>query len=484
MVRDLMAGKAEMGAATSAAALGEVLTPTDRLAVSGGGDLLIENCAVPELLSTYGSPLFVVSEAALRANYRRIAAAFSSAWPAPVQILYAIKANNNLAVRAIMHSEGAGCDCFGTAEMYATFLGGADPAKVVVNGSNKTEAELAKAVDLGVIVNIDGEDEIDVLDRLAATAGKVAPVNVRLKVVPPEYAGEGSDYFGMPTQLAAYLQREKWGFSAEAATQLVRAIGSRAHLSPLGFSLHVGRISSSPRMLALWAAETARMVLQIRQATGFSPRMLDIGGGWARERDPESRSLALNPNTIEDYAKAVTSVLLPPLTEAGMEVPELWLEVGRYLVGNAVCLLGTVGAVKRDMGQAWINIDCSTNSLMRVDTAASRYHLFAATGMHRPLSECAHIVGPTCIDSLFAESHPMPNVARGDAIAILDAGMYAETTSTQFNGMPRPATVLVCDRRHELIKRRETVEDVFALHRIPERLRIGSTSAPENVLRT
>jgi diaminopimelate decarboxylase len=137
-----------------------------------------------------------------------------------------------------------------------------------------------------------------------------------------------------------------------------------------------------------------------------------------------------------------------------------------------------VGAVKRDMSQVWINVDCSTNNLMRVDTAGSRYQLFAAMGMHRPISERAHIVGPTCIDSLFAESHPMPDVARGDAIVILDAGMYAETTSTQFNGIPRPATVLVSDGRHELIKRRETVEDIFALHRIPERLRIGSSQRP------
>src|SRR5699024_9325988 len=116
-----------------------------------------------------------ISEATLRANYRRVAAAFTAEWPAPVRVLYAIKANNNLAVRAIMHSEGAGSDCFGTAEMYATFMGGADPATVVLNGSNKTHEELRKAVELGVTVNIDSEEEIGVLDGLAAAAGKCVP---------------------------------------------------------------------------------------------------------------------------------------------------------------------------------------------------------------------------------------------------------------------------------------------------------------------
>ena len=464
-----------------AAALRAVLTPTDSLSVNDRAELAIESCAVPELLSAYGSPLFVISEATLRANYRRIAAAFSAAWPAPVRILYAIKANNNLAVRAIMHSEGAGSDCFGTAEMYATFMGGADPATVVVNGSNKSEAELAKAVELGVTVNIDGEDEIDVLERLAAAAGTRVKVNIRLKVVPPEYASEPSDYFGLPTHLDAYLKREKWGFSAVAAAELVRRIGRCAHLTQTGFSLHVGRISASPRMLGLWAEETARMVVAIERATGYFPRIVDIGGGWARERDPESRAPALNSHTIEVYAGAVSNAMFPLLQASAKPLPQLWLEVGRYLVGNAVCLLGTVGAVKRDLDQIWINVDCSTNTLMRVDTAGSSYHLFAATGMHRSLSERAHVVGPTCIDSLFAENLPMPTMTRGDPIAILDAGMYAETTSTQFNGMARPATVLVSGSRHELIKRRETVEDVFALHRIPERLRAersGGASTP------
>ena len=463
--------------ASVADALAAVLTPTDRLSVNDRGELTIEACALPELFSRYGSPLFVISEATLRANYRRVAAAFTAEWPAPVRILYAIKANNNLAVRAIMHSEGAGSDCFGTAEMYATFMGGADPATVVLNGSNKTHEELEKAVELGVTVNIDSEDEIGLLDGLAAAAGKRVPVNVRLKVAPPEYATKASDYFGLPTRLDAYLAREKWGFSAAAGARVVELIKSRSHLSLRGFSLHVGRVSAALPMLELWLTEVARMLGAIRHATGFTPGILDLGGGWARERDPESRSYAQNRNTIEDYAKAVAATLLPMLRAAQVPVPELWLEVGRYIAGNAVCLAGTVGAIKRDLGQVWINLDCSTNTLMRVDTAASRHHLFAATGMQRPLSLRAHVVGPTCIDSFFAENHLMPDVARGDAVAILDTGMYAETTSTQFNGMPRPATVLVSGNRHELIKRRETVEDIFALHRIPERLRIGPGGA-------
>ena len=311
-----MTDRPNTDAGTAAGALQSVLTPTDRLSIDPAGDLRIEDCSVRALLAAYGSPLFVIAESTLRANYRRIRAAFASVWPADVEILYAIKANNNLAVRAVFDSEGAGSDCFGVAEMYATFMGGADARKVVVNGSNKTDAELARAVELGAIVNIDAVEEIEALERLAAAAGKTAPVNIRLKVVPPEFAAESSDYFGLPTGLDAYLRREKWGFTADAAIELTRRIAACPHLEQRGFSLHVGRVSAQPNMYGLWAAETGRMLRKIKEATGFVPAILDIGGGWARERDPESRSLALNPHTIEAARR-----LLEPMQTTRSLVP-------------------------------------------------------------------------------------------------------------------------------------------------------------------
>ena len=275
--------------ATAREALNAVLTPTDHFGVSPSGGLQIEDCDLRQLLQLFTEPpLFVISEATLRENYRRVYRAFSGVWPAPVHVLYAIKANNNLAVRTILASEGAGSDCFGTAEMYATFMGGADPTDVVLNGSNKTTQELAKAVELGVTVNIDAEDEIDMLAQLAEAAGCVVNVNLRLKIVPPEYECESSDYFGVAQRLSDYLRREKWGFSKEEAARLVARIASLANLRQTGFSVvDVGRVSARSEMYGMWAAETARVLSHVKAITGFVPKILDIGGGWARERDPE-----------------------------------------------------------------------------------------------------------------------------------------------------------------------------------------------------
>ncbi len=160
--------------------LASILTPTDSLGHDAAGILLIEECSARSLVEEFGSPLYVVSERTLRENFRRIRRAFEEHWPAAVNVLYAIKANNNLAIRAILNQEGAGGDCFGEAELYATFAGGADPDKVAMNGTSKTMADLRSAVELGVRINIDAEDEIDQLRTIAGQIGREARVNLRV----------------------------------------------------------------------------------------------------------------------------------------------------------------------------------------------------------------------------------------------------------------------------------------------------------------
>jgi len=448
----------------------KVLTQTDRLSVASSGDLMIEGCLAKDLLEQFGSPLYVVSETTLRKNYRRIQRIFSDLWPFPINVLYAIKANNNLAIRAIMNQEGAGGDCFGEGELHATFAGGADPSKIVLNGSNKSPSLLRKAVEMGVTVNIDAEDEIRFINEFAKELNKTARAKIRLKVYTKKYNAITTDYFG-GSKLADYVRRVKWGFSLEAAEAVIQSILNSPHIDFLGYHFHIGRSSSDIHFTQTWAEALGEMAFELHHRTGFAPRVINIGGGWPRERDSESRSLELNPTPIEDYASAACSNLLMAFEKAQLPIPELWLEPGRYIVGNAVVFLATVGAIKNDMGLTWVNLDASTNNLVRIDTSQSAHHIFSATGMHREATERTILVGETCADSIFSSDCLLPPVKRGEPIVILDAGMYAETSSTQFNGIPRPATVLVNGTETEIIKARETVEDVFAKHRIPTRLR-------------
>jgi diaminopimelate decarboxylase len=466
--------------------LKRVATPSEMLSTTPGGDLLIEGVQAVDLLKEHGSPLYVVSEATLRANFRRVRKAFMDVWPTAVNILYAIKANNNLAIRAILFQEGAGGDCFGDGEFYATFVGGADPDRIVVNGSNKTYEEVERAAKVGARINIDVEDEIGFVERAAAKLGRNVCVNLRLKIVPNELRELGSDYLGIAkgNDMMAALRDEKWGVSVGLAAPTIDRLRKANGVALEGYHSHLGRLSAHPKAYAGHARALADAVVKLREVTGFTPRLLDIGGGWARERDPESRTLVLNSHKIEDYARVSCAALLERFSEAHIVTPELWVEPGRYIVGNAVMLLTRVGSIKRDLGNVWVHVDASSNNLMRVDTSDSAYHVIPASGMMRPYREIATIVGPTCIPSVMAKARAVPELRRDDPLVILDAGMYAETGSTQYSGMPRPATVLVNGKDAEVIKERETVEDVFRLHKIPKRLRTGQPGINSNPLVT
>jgi diaminopimelate decarboxylase len=453
--------------------LHSILTPTDHLTISEHGNLLIEDCDATDLLRTFGSPLFVISEMTVRQNYRRIHSAFSERWPAPVNVMYAIKANNNPAIRAILCQEGAGGDCFGLGELHATFLGGADPRTIAMNGNYKSRVELLEAVRLGVLINIDSEEELDDLKEIAAVLSSTVKVALRLKVVPASFNTLGSDYFGIPAKLGDFIKSEKWGFSLSRAQDLTQQILNTPGLQFLGYTTHVGRFTRSSAHFAEYMAEFCRMIIQLVRETGARLQMINLGGGWPRQRDPESRSLTLNDSEVEQFADAAVNKLLDLLSEARLAVPELWLEPGRFIVGNSGVLLGTVGAIKRDLGMTWVTADFSTNNIMRIDTSGSAHHVLACNGMYRKSTEIVDIVGPTCTWSTITANRLMPQLNRGDPIAVLDVGMYAETASTQFNGVPRPATVLVCGKNAEIIKARETVDDVFSKCRIPDRLKPG-----------
>jgi diaminopimelate decarboxylase len=454
---------------TSRDVLHAVSTATDRLSVSPAGELMIEACQARELVRRFGSPLFVMSEATLRANYRRIRNAFAAAWPADVNILYAIKCNPNFAVRSVLHSEGAGGDCFGLGELEATFAGGADPDRIALNGSSKSDAVLVRAVDLGIFVNLDNEDEIDRLDRIACAKGRRMRVNIRLKIVPDCYSDYCSDLVNFRGDFRDSLRRMKWGVSSDLAARMISRIRAAQGLRLSGFHTHLGRLSPRPQDRAAYDAAFAQVVVDLYRQTGFAPAVLDIGGGWPRERDPESKSLAANPIPIETYASDSCAALLAPLIAAAMPVPALWVEPGRYIAGNAGVLLTTVAGIKQDVGLTWVHVDASTNimPLLGAGAEGTTNHVLAATRMLQPLVQSADVVGPICIPSVMSESCDLPRLEASDLIAILDAGMYAESDSHQLNSIPRPATVMVRGSQAAVIRRGETLETLFANQCLP-----------------
>lgn len=461
---------------TGTSLLDAIRTPTDHLSVGADGILAIDGVPVTGLIERFGSPLQVAVERTIRANYRNIKRAFEARWPAPVNVMYSIKCNNSLAIRAILSSEGAGGDCFGLGELYATLTGGADPRLIVMNGSNKSFDEVAAAVALGITINVDSEDEITFLREAAGRIGKRARVNLRLKVLPDALDDHITDAYRTPEGAIAGVRRAKWGFTPDAAVALVKILSSIDGIELRGYSAHIGHQSNRPEAFADIAEAVVEAAGIIGQATGFTPSVLDLGGGWAQVREPSARQFSINPFTIDDYAEAATGALRRGLGRE-TDLPELWLEPGRYITSNGQLLLASVGSIKRDAGYTWVHVDASTNDLPRIESGRHWYHILPATRMSDDMVAEMEIVGGTCFKSVIGAGRRLPALRRRDILAVLDTGMYAEVFANQFNGVPRPATVLLSEGGVELVRRREDIADVFASHLVPSRL---SATAPRH----
>jgi len=424
--------------------------------------LEIDGIEAAALLARFGSPLNVVVEHTVRANYRRLRAAFAAAWPAPMRVLYSIKANTTLAIRAVLAEEGAGGDCFGLGELHATLVAGTDPATVAMNGSNKTRDEIEAAITAGVTINIGFIAD-------ACRDGRTARVNLRLKLLPAGLNEHVTQLHPTEGGYVGLVRRVKWGHVVASAVNLVERLRATPGIELAGYTCHVGHLSARPEAFAAVAAALGQAVRELRDATGFTPTTLDLGGGWAPERDPAFRRPGLSDAPIEAVANATATALRDSLPR-DMALPELWVEPGRLHRLNAVVLLAQAGEVKRDLEFCWMHVDASTNNLARIETGQFHYPILPASRMQDPCDTTVEVVGGTCFRSVIGAGRALPAPKRGDIVAILDAGAYAEVFATQFNSVPRPATVLLSAGHAELVRERETLADVFCLQRIPDRL--------------
>jgi diaminopimelate decarboxylase len=448
----------------------EIVGRAGPIRVDEDGVLRVEGFAAPALAEEYGTPLFVTSEAQIRANVRRFREAFEARWPR-VSLLFATKSNANLAIRRLLVEEGVGGDCFGLGELSVSLRAGVPPELLVLNGSNKERAELSAAIEAGVTINVDDRSELVLVAALAEELGR--PVDVCLRVLPFSYA-EGIAIQPELAELAADTSHDKWGMDRQTITETVPNALASAWVRLRGLHLHVSRLRPTPEPFELASRLIAVCIAELRDRFGWQPELLDFGGGFPHERDPESGAPSgSHPvGTPEEYAEAITSTLRRELAKHSLDEPHLLIEPGRRLVSNATVLLTRVGVVKRlpSGSTTWVNVDASTNHCPRVSLQGYYYEIVHATKGSDVGDTEVNVVGPTCVIDLLGERRSLPPLERGDLLAILDVGGYAEVLSTQFNLLPRPATVLVAGDTCEVIRRRETIDDLLVTQAVPARL--------------
>jgi diaminopimelate decarboxylase len=437
------------------------------------GHLWVEECDAVALARRFGTPLYVISEDQLRRNARRIGAAFAAGWPdGPVSLLPSLKANLSLALRAVLNSEGLGADTFGPGELHAALAAGTRPELISVNGSVKDAELVRRAVAAGARVTLDSPGELDLVAGAARATGKPARVRLRLR---PDYDG-----LSQPSQLDPgrsvrdSAQRYKPGIALEDAAAVGRGALEAEGVELVGVMAHLGRHSTDP---AVWAGMGASFAAAIgdlcRALGGWRPAQIDVGGGYPAPRDPTGHGAA---PAIETIADALTGALRAGLAEAGVDMRGVRLEAepGRALYADTGIHLTTVRNLKRQtrpLDWAWVETDTTEMFMADLLIEHARFGVMAASRADAEPELDADVVGMSCgFDVIAPEAH-LPAVSPGDVLAFLDTGAYQDACASNFNGLPRPATALVHGGEAEIVKRAETVDEVFARDTIPARLR-------------
>jgi diaminopimelate decarboxylase len=444
------------------------------------GRLRIEGCDAPELAERFGTPLSVVSEDHLRRNARRFTAALASAWPeGPSRALPSIKANFTLALRCALTQEGLGCDVFGSAELHAALAGGVPPRLISVNGTGKTRALLERAIAVGARVTLDSTREIELVRAVARELGRRAQVRFRMR---PRYLElqEPSDF--SESSVYETAQEYKPGIPTDELIAAGREAVAAPELEVLGLMSHLGRHRSDAETWRAYAASAGETVAELVSAwEGWQPAELDLGGGYAAPRDPNTwehggdiseRRTPPIETVVAALAEGLRAGIAGRVPLAGVT---LELEPGRSLHADTGIHLTRVVNLKEQrepLAWRWVETDTTEMFLLDLLVEHCRFPVVAATRMGEAAAlEPADVVGCSCGFDVIAPQVRLPAVVPGDTLALLDTGAYEDACAANFNALPRPAIVLVSGDRAEIVRRAETVEDVFARDVIPERLR-------------
>lgn len=405
-----------------------------------GDTLALGGLAAAELAERFGTPLVVYCEETLRAQARALRASVGERG----RVFYGTKAFPNVALLRLLREEGIGADIASAGELAfarAASLSGGD---LVVHGNNKDEEFLREAAGRGAPVVLDAPDEVG----LAAGAGvERVLVRVTLGVDADTHeavvTGHHGSKFGLPP--------------AEAHAAVAEALDRG--LDVLGLHVHVGSQLPDFSAQAETIARLAEFATDCRGALGWEARVADLGGGFGIRHHPDD----VVPDAAE-LATAAAQTAQEEFAAAGLPEPEIWLEPGRCLVGRAGVTLYRVGAVKRLPERTWVAVDGGMSDNPRPQLYDARYTALSATRAEEEPDELVSIAGMHCESGdVLIDDVRLPTPRRGDLLAVPATGAYTLAMSSNYNGVARPAAVLVGDGQADLIRRRETVEDLLAL---------------------
>jgi diaminopimelate decarboxylase len=399
-----------------------------------------EGVPLEQVAAKFGTPCYVYSRAALESAYR----AYDEALVHREHLIcYAVKANSNIAVLNVLARLGSGFDIVSGGELARVLAAGGDPRKTVFSGVGKSVAEMRAALAAGILCfNVESADELMRLDRVAGETGQVAPVSLRVN---PDVDAKTHPY------IATGLKENKFGIPFAAALQLYQKAASLKHLRVNGIDCHIGsQLTEIPPFIA--ALQKLLDLVDRLAAAGIALSHIDIGGGLGiRYRDE-------TPPPVAEYIHALTTCM-------GDHPQKIMFEPGRSLVGNTGLLLARVEHLKHGADRNFAVVDAAMNDLIRPALYDAWHDIQPVTARRNPARRY-EIVGPICESGDFLGHDREMNLVEGDLIAVMSAGAYGMTMSSNYNTRPRAAEVMIDGKQMHLIRERENVAQLFSMERL------------------
>ncbi|HLU96592.1 MAG TPA: diaminopimelate decarboxylase [Thermobifida alba] len=436
------------------------LPPTDLLdlhprvwpstAVRVDGEITVGGVGVTELAREHGTPLYVLDEADFRARARDYRLAFHDA-----DVYYAGKALLTKAVARWVAEEGLKLDVCSGGELAVALAAGFPPERIGMHGNNKSEAELARALDVGVgRIIVDSFDEIDRLERLAAERGRVPEVLVRVTTGVEAHTHEF---------VATAHDDQKFGLSMSngAAAEAVRRLLASEHVRLVGLHSHIGSQIFDTAGFEVAARRLSAFLTRIHAEHGVVLPELDLGGGLGIAYLPDDDPL--DPKTI---AERLTSIVAHECAAQNLPMPRIAVEPGRAVAGPAGITLYEVGTVKNVEGiRTYVSVDGGMSDNIRTALYGAEYTCVLASRHSDAEPMLSRLVGKHCEsgDIVVRDLYLPADVRPGDLVAVAATGAYCHSMASNYNHLPRPAVVAVREGRARTLVRRETEEDLLRL---------------------
>ena len=418
------------------------------------GKLYFNGCNVEELAQKYGTPLYVISEDCIRSKCKELKDSFTEKYP-NTKVFYASKAFLTLEMCKIMKEEGMGIDVVSGGELFVAIRAGINPKDIMFHGNNKTTAELKMAIEYSVgRIVVDSVDELQVLEKLAHEANKV--VDILFRITPNidcnthKYisTGQKDSKFGIP-------------LDGEIIKEAITIAKTSKNINFRGIHFHVGSqlFHNSSHLKAIENA--VRLMKSLKSDLDIDVEELNVGGGFGIKYLESDE-----PKPLSYFIDAIMELIKKNTYENGLKMPKVFIEPGRWMVGEAGITLYTVGTIKDIPGvRTYVSIDGGLPDNPRTALYTAKYQAYLANKMDNERNKTVTIAGKCCEsgDILIWDLMVPNSIERGDILSVMSTGAYNYSMASNYNKIPKPAVVMIKDGQERIIVRRESYEDLISM---------------------